>query len=514
MNRLEELIEEISVDKEILNTLPQNNKKNIKVYLEKINELSEKYKSYENDLLNEIRLRTKKFDNIKSSEELKKLNEELGNLESVLYLLNEVDSSYEKMDLDREISNLTYYYKKNLEKVNETIMYCIKKFEEVGIKLTVEDFFFNKYVNEYMICIFNGLESNGINKNKINNKFEEIYWKCPEIITYIEINIRYIYLKNEKIIDKYYKTQKEKLIKKFSQKTLKETYDDIKKTTLEATKRDKYLLIKNFLNGDLIAKDYTREAILDIVYRFTGRNEYSEQELTEVIINLIKLQNTIIEYKNYNKFKFIIDDVKKIYAEKDKYKGGYAKLKKEISQKEIKMIKLGKPKLFKKSNDKNLAEQTKLVLEIKNMYKELDMSEMYDKVASILNNHSSLYEALYLANSFYKYLFNCIITKEKDIEEQEIYKLINELDVFLNWPYFTILNNIEISEEKDIMYIIKDRYNLLNINISKEDLEFENLDSLINLLSKCELYYYIRENNIDVQEISEICEFKKILKNI
>ena len=67
MNRLEELIEEISVDKEILNTLPQNNKKNIKVYLEKINELSEKYKSYENDLLNEIRVRAKKFDNLKSS---------------------------------------------------------------------------------------------------------------------------------------------------------------------------------------------------------------------------------------------------------------------------------------------------------------------------------------------------------------------------------------------------------------------------------------------------------------
>ena len=226
------------------------------------------------------------------------------------------------------------------------------------------------------------------------------------------------------------------------------------------------------------------------------------------------MQNTILEYKNYNKFKFIIDDVKKIYKEKEKYKGGYAKLKKEIAQKEVKMIKLGKPKLFKKAGDRNLAEQTKLVQEIKGMYKELDMSEMYDKVANVLNDHSSLYEVLYLANSFYKYLFNCIINKEKDIEEAEIHKLIDELKSFLNWPYFTILNNIEISEEKDIMFIIKDRYNLLKINISKEDLEVENLDSLISLLEKCETYYYIKKNNIDVQEISEICEFKKILKNI
>ena len=254
MNRLEELIEEISVDKEILNTLPQNNKKNLKVYLEKINELSEKYKSYENDLLNEIRVRAKKFDKLKSSEELDKLSEELFDLESVLYLLNEVDSSYEKMDLDREISNLTYYYKKSLENVNETISYCIKKFEEVGIKLTIEDFFFNKYVHEYMACIFKGLESNTINTSKINTKFEEIYWKCPEIITYIEINIRYIYLKNEKIIDKYYKTQKDKLIKKFSQNTLKETYDDVKRKNIESTKNDKYLIVNAFLQGKLNAK--------------------------------------------------------------------------------------------------------------------------------------------------------------------------------------------------------------------------------------------------------------------
>lgn len=514
MNKVEELIEEINVDKEILSTLPQNNKKNLKVYLEKINELSEKYKSYENNLLKEIKLRSKKYDDLKASEEIKELNEELFNLESVLYLLNEVDSSYEKMDLDREISNLTYYYKKSLENVNETISYCIKKFEEVGIQLTEKDFFFNKYVQEYMSCIFKSFEVNGVNKSKINTKFEEIYWKCPEIIIYIELNIRYLYLKNEKTIDKYYKLQKEKLLKKFSQITLKEIYNEKKKTTLEITKKDKYLLINSFLEGKLNYKDYTKDSILDIVYRFTGRNDYSETELKEVIINLIKLQKTIIEYKNYNKFKFIIDDVKNIYKEREKYKGSYAKLKKEIAQKEEKMIKLGKPKLFKKSNDKSLAEQTKLVQEIKGMYKELDMSEMYDKVTKVLNDHSSLYEVLYLANSFYKYLFKCIIGKEKDIEEKEIHKLIDELNIFLNWPYFTILNNIEITEEKDILFIIKDRYNLLKINITKEDLEIENLDNLISLLERCETYYYLQENNIDIQEISEIFEFKKILKNI
>lgn len=517
MSRVDELVEEINIDKEILSTLPLNNKKNTKIYLEKIEELSEKYKSYDIDIMNEIKIRARKLDGIKPSLELSKLDEELNNLECVLYLLNEVDSSYEKMDLDREISNLTYYYKKNLEKVNETIAYCIKKFEEVGIVLTPDDFSFNKYVNEYVSAIFKGLDSNGLNKNKINNKFEEIYWKCPEIITHIEINIRYLYLKNEKEINKYYKDKKDKLLRKFSNEEIKNNHLELKKANYEAHKADEYSLIKQFLDGSLLAKDYTKDAIADIVYKFTERNdlkEISDEEFEEIVLNLIKLLHSVEEFKNYNKFKFIIDNVKKMYSEKEQYKGVYAKTKKEIAQREAQVIKLGKPKLFKKVNEENIVKQTKIILELKDLYKTLDLNEVSDQICNVLTENSSLYDVLYLAGSFYKYLFNCLVTENKEIQEHEINKFVDDIKEFLTWPYFTILNNISISEEKDIMFIIKDRYNLLNINISKDDLAVSNLDSLITMLRKCETYYYLRKNNIDVNELSDIYEFKKILKNI
>lgn len=517
MNRVNQFVEEINVDKEILSTLPLNNKKNTKIYLEKLEELSEKYKSYNIDILNEIKIRSRKLDTIKPSLELSKLDEELNNLESVLYLLNDVDSSYEKMDLDREISNLTYYYKKNLEKVNETITYCIKKFEEVGITLTPNDFSFNKYVNEYISAIFKGIDSNGLNKSKINKKFEEIYWKCPEIITHIEINIRYLYLKNEKEINKYYKDKKDKLLRKFSNEEIKNNHLELKKSNYELHKTDEYLLIKQFLDGKLMAKDYTKDAIIDIVYKFTERNdlnEISDEEFEEIVLNLVKLLHSVEEFKNYNKFKFIIDNVKKMYLEKEQYKGTYAKTKKEISQKEAQVIKLGKPKLFKKANEENIVKQTKLILELKELYKTLDLNEVSDQIGNVLTDTSSLYEVLYLAGSFYKYLFNCLITENKEIQEIDINKFVNELKEFLTWPYFTILNNISISEEKDIMFIIKDRYNLLNINITKDDLAVSNLDSLIAMLSKCETYYYLKKNNIDINELSDIYELKKILKNI
>ena len=108
MNSLDELVEEISIDKEILSTLPQNNKKNTKIYAEKVDELLQKYDSYEKDLLKEIEKRSKIYDDIKVSSEINSLENEVKNIEKYLYLIEEDDSSFEKMGLDREISSLTY----------------------------------------------------------------------------------------------------------------------------------------------------------------------------------------------------------------------------------------------------------------------------------------------------------------------------------------------------------------------------------------------------------------------
>ena len=64
------------------------------------------------------------------------------------------------------------------------------------------------------------------------------------------------------------------------------------------------------------------------------------------------------------------------------------------------------------------------------------------------------------------------------------------------------------------MLIIKDRYNLLNMNVSRDDLAVDNVETVINTLKKCETYYYIMKNNIDLQVVSETYEFKKILNNL
>ena len=62
----------------------------------------------------------------------------------------------------------------------------------------------------------------------------------------------------------------------------------------------------------------------------SGQTSY--QFLLRFREDVINLSYSLIEYKNYLRFKYIIDDIKNLYKEKDKYKGVYNSKKKEISK--------------------------------------------------------------------------------------------------------------------------------------------------------------------------------------
>ena len=43
---------------------------------------------------------------------------------------------------------------------------------------------------------------------------------------------------------------------------------------------------------------------------------------------------------------------------------------------------------------------------------------------------------------------------------------------------FSVINNMNITEEKDMSIIIKDKYKLLGLNVNKEDFEEGSVESL------------------------------------
>lgn len=515
---MDNILNKIDADKEILSTMPRNNKKNIANYIQKVEELQQEYKEVNDEIFSEMEKRYTKIVSIKENKSIEEQKQEIEKIEEILEILDTAKTSYEKMGIDKRIYKLSKFYKENLESINEEIYKCIKKFSEVGVALTADDFDYSIYVNEYMNSFFKEMEKGNINSEEIKNIFEQIYWKCPDIIIHIELNLRYLYMKNQKNIDKYYEIKRERL-----QKRLGETPEEIlnKEENLkikleQEIDTDKFLIIQKFLDGTLDTKDY-EETRIKAEYIKLIPEEMLVPSKEEIDINSIKFLNSLYEYKNYLKFKYIYEDVKKKYLEIDQHKNSYSSIKKEIESKEKKLKKINKninrKRLFgnKSKQEKDIAEYNSTILEIKSLYKNLDTEEIYVKIAKNISKNSSIFDTLQFASKFYSYLVECIIENNKDITPPQIEELIDELRNFVKNPNIIIIKNITILEEKNIPIIISDRYRLLNFQITKDDISETNFDSLISSLQKIKNYHNIKESNIDLNDMEFICEFNKIL---
>ncbi len=510
-----EIMEKIEVEKEILSTMPKNNKKNQAKYLEKLEQTQKEYTNLLDKITKEMKKRYQKAIDIERDEKVDKLNSELKKIEKILLILDDNKTSYEKMELDKIIYKIDKYYKGNLENINEQINKALEKFESVGIVFKLSDFNYSTYVNQYMEVFWEEKKKGDINSKKIKEKFEEVYWKCSDIIVQIELNFENIYLLNQNTIDKYFEKEKNSILKQYEK-----TREDIKKLYAkkrierdEKYKQDKKQLMDKFLTGEYDINNFNEETIINNYKKIIGNSEDVESE--EVEKGITEFLNSLYEYKNYMKFEFIIKDVKKIYQEKEKYKNSYKEAKKKVEslEKQIKKIKSKRISLFRKNIEtKQTAEQKQIIAETRNAYKNMELDKFYNKIYLELKDDSTVYEVLELANSYYNYLTKVIIENDTTITQEKIDEMVNVLDEFLKNPYNNIINNITILDQNDIAMIIKDRYKLLNFNIEKDDFSTKNVENLIKTLENIEINYNLKKANLKIQDIEEILEIKQALK--
>ena len=96
---------------------------------------------------------------------------------------------------------------------------------------------------------------------------------------------------------------------------------------------------KKEIFSKLNIKDYKSDSIKN-AYNFL-KNE--DAEIDEYLnSNIAKLGYSLIEYQNYNKYLYIINDLKKRYQEKDKYKGLYDNKLAEVNNAEKKLFNMNK----------------------------------------------------------------------------------------------------------------------------------------------------------------------------
>ncbi|MDY4544313.1 MAG: hypothetical protein SPE00_03225 [Bacilli bacterium] len=479
---MNDYLNKLQAYKDMLASLPQNNIKNKKIYHENIKSIYDKEIIVLNDIHDEIKKRITSYLNVKENTEIPTLNKNINDIKQNLIITNNYASSYEKSGLDILLYNLTHYYKTDLSDIFETIEKVNDIFKSVNIILTAKDFNYSYYSNVFMNIYLN-------NKSSLEEKFDELYWKCPDIITHLALNYKYLYYQNIKIFEDHYN--------KINIDNIISSYQNFISKKDELIIQDKYLLLNDLLNGNKNIKDYEKvpSIINDLFTENLQENQY------------IDLYNSLIEYKEYNECLPIIKDIKE---SKTNSKNLSISIRKNIIKNEKKLFKENKKIIYSinKANSKKIQYYNNLINNninlLKDMYEEYENALFLTKV-NLLKEEDTIHNILLLACSNYNYLIE--FTKKNNIDFNYIYNILIHI---VYSPYNNLINNLFIKDEKDLSLIIIDKYNLYGGKLNKEMLTKDNIDNLINNLKLVIDNFYIKKYNITEEKISFIKEGREL----
>lgn len=498
MNKMSSVFNEY---KELLSVLPRNNIKNSKEFYNKATQYMKEAKEYKDKVLIEINNRAKELE---ASDEIPDYDAVIKKYKENIKILNEYNDYYEKSSLDIILKNIRKYYKNNIFKVNYDIYLAIKSFKNVGVELTSDDFMFGRENNEYMNTFF---KENDINSQVLKEKFDDLYWKSPDFILYICLNFKHLYYKNIKKFKKYYTDEKIKIYDGETMDYVKEFKSFLIKFSGEIHNNPKYIQ-DMFLTNKLDIKEFSKVKIENLKKDFIIDEYYKDEEV------FLELENTLKEYRYLSKYKYIIDEVIKLYKEKTG-KNDVKSLMKSIDKKESKINKINRRIAFFKRFRKNSL-FTEQYIKINEILKELDID--YDNLESLrfkdainnkLNDSSTYLDALMLINSYKNSLVNIIKKQDSD------YNIIDELNMiedFLYLPDNSIMNNILLLDDRSIIDVIIDKYKLMNISLEKEKLT-DNLDGIIKIVEIINMSIYMFKNNMEYDDILFLVNAKKILES-
>lgn len=498
-NKIEEEIKKIT---ENISILPLNNKANRKKYIEYIDTVFNEYNNYLEIIQKEI---NKRYNKIKLLEENNTYNEAIAKT----YNMDKIDihnkniSSYHKMGIDVMLHNLKQFYKQDLANLNKNILEIISSFQKVGINLSLNDYNYSSYQKEYLKEL---LDHN--NDYKMQEVFEKLYWKCPDLVNNIRLNFISLYFKNQDKINNYYLKEKSQI------KEIILDYNNNLKTINLIKRNNKKIIYDRFLNKELTTSELDNIKIDKLRERIINQVEIENQ-----YNNLLDLEETLLEYKNYLQYEFILNKVKELYKNKDSYKGLFNNKLKEIKGKEKEIFKLNnklKPSFLNhpkpnKISEINLNIQNK-INEISNLYSELLESEIKEYIYNNLNDDSKNYEALEIAINNYDFIYKTYKEQDDSIKKEIILKNILDIQKFLYHDSLSIINNIFITSDKNIAEVICDRYKMLNINIKAEEITTESIDNLLHDIDILLTYEDMKKSNILLEDIIFIMEVDK--KNI
>ena len=537
MKELVENIEkQITTDKEVISVLPRNGIKAIKTLLKTISDMTEKYENLNEKLLKEIEDRYTELTTVEENKEIPQLEQEILKYD-MAEKNTDTRSSFEKMGLDRVIYNVNGYYKSNLERLNKELIFSVKQFEKVGIKLTAEDFCISEYAKKYMEVLLREAYEGDINSEAVKNTFEKVYWQCSEVVSHLYVNIRYIYDKYENQIDRFYNEKAQEILKGLSLtiEGVEEKKAELIKQKNQIEETDNKNILDKFYTGSLNINDYKEDNFKRIYLELTNKDvtKLSESEKREIDENVDKLNTNLTEYAKYLEYKSLVEELlqtrqeslKNAEANKDKKvkKTQYELIKEEIKKLQTEIFKLNakieKPnkgffdrKKEEKKDSIAILQRNNLVLDLKKTYMQLDEEMIKQKILQNLDETSSLYDVIKFASSYYGYMAKVMIKNNEDITDKEIGEKAEKIRKFVNFSNFTVINHVNISDTKELSIIIKDKYKLLGMQISKENFEEDSIEDLIRKVKIINNYNNIQKSKFSIKDLEYIMNVKEMIK--
>lgn len=523
-NFLEFINEDIETKRTLLTTLPTKTNTNKKKFNETLEVMIQKYDAYATSVRNYMLAKSRSF-SLKQEEDdsIQKIKERIESLDNVRFLLNPFNTYFEKMGFDDLLYQINHYYVFNFNSLNDIINGFLDKFELIGVKLTSDDFNYTCYVHEYMSSFLEVRYKKAKDYEKVSEIFEQIYWINPEIVEHIELNFRKLIRLNQKKFDLYItKIQKSAMLRN-GVNNYYECLEKLQSLYIELNmknKEDIHDIVELSLKGDIDISQLrdgskTKQQAYEALIPENALND--EKAMVRAIKALEKLKLNIEEYSSYLNLVPLLDNFKLEYskfiteAPKKAETKELHDIKESINSKESELEKInkkilsGKPGLFEFKSDSSLKqlkmESLQKAKELYELYKKYDYEYFNDKVLNLLTKSMTVTDFLNLYYSF-DYFKKIAIRKVYNLETyEEVLKYSDTFDMFAMDPTNLIIDGVFVFEENEIPTVIANKYRLNGIKISEEDLQEENLDSLLSKILMILREDVINRSELDVDKI-------------
>ena len=481
----------------------------------------EKFEEYKKQVYKEMKCRFNKYNPINKDKIYKEEKENLYKFKEIIIFNNKLVNSFNKLGLLAIISDIKEDKDISLDDINKSIKEFINSLKIIGISLTKDDFNYSMFTYNYMVEFFKDNNSN------LKEIFESIYWECPDFLKHLKLNLWSILDKYKKEIDNYTEKYRIELLKNNNisfDRMIPEYYDRLLKLDV-SIRRDEYSNLQLFLNKKRNISDYlddsnVRKNNFNSLLLNEEFDKLSEANKNKFYFEILDLSKTLSMLKLYYRYEFIIKDIQEKFSKRVENKNVYENKLKEIKKEESKRKKIFSNYLkgngigfLAKKDDKKISssklEMNEQIIKLYNLYAELHDLEIVYNINKNLSDVSSLYDLFMLAYSSYFYLEKIFIDKFSEDDNFIFSDELNKYFEFIYNPDNEFLTKINGFVAYDMADIISDKYKLFEINVDKDSIMKDSIDSTIDTVNFIKLIKDISDSNLSLYEIYFIVKYKE-----